>query len=132
MHRLLRQILPGRHLCLALLLALGAHSAFAQGPASMETTFKAMLSALQAGSLENFIAAGDASFKSGMTKEMLDSVGSQLAPRLNGGYTSSFLGTLKQQGYTIYLWKLEFKDGKDDRLATMAVKDGKVAGFFLR
>jgi hypothetical protein len=25
-----------------------------------------------------------------------------------------------------------FKDGQDDRLITMAVRDGKVAGFFLR
>jgi hypothetical protein len=38
---------------------------------------------------------------------------------------------LNQQGYTVYLWKLEFKDGKDDVLVTMAVRDGKVGGFWL-
>jgi hypothetical protein len=32
----------------------------------------------------------------------------------------------------VYLWKLSFKDGQDDRLVTMAVKEGRVAGFFLR
>jgi hypothetical protein len=36
---------------------------------------------------------------------------------------------LNQQGYIVYLWKLEFED---DRLVTIAVKDGKVSGFFLR
>ncbi|HZI83469.1 MAG TPA: hypothetical protein VFF44_06115, partial [Casimicrobiaceae bacterium] len=92
----------------------------------------AMLDAMQSGSLANFVAAGDASFKSTMTTEMLAGVSAQIGPRLSQGYTVTFLATLNQQGYTVYLYKLVFKDGKDDRLVTMAVKDGKVAGFFLR
>ena len=43
-----------------------------------------------------------------------------------------FLTSLKQQGYAVYLWKLTFKDGKDDHLARMAVKDGKVGGFWIQ
>lgn len=91
-----------------------------------------MLAALQSGSLSDFVAPGDDHFQSGMNQAMLDSVRSKMASRLNGGYTSTFLGTLVQEGYTVYLWKLSFKDGLDDRLITMAVRDGKVAGFFLR
>ena len=117
-------------------LAALAHDALAQAPAQppagMDTALKNMLSALQAGSVTDFVAAGDANFKAGMTQAMLDQVRSQLGPRLARGYTSTFLGSLREQGYTVLLWKLEFKDGNDDRLITMAVKDGKVAGFFLR
>jgi hypothetical protein len=118
-------------------LALCGTVALAQAPAqpqaaAMETTLRNMLTALQTNSLPDFVAAGDASFKSGATREMRASVSSQFGQRLAKGYTTTFLGTLNQQGYTVYLWKVVFKDGQDDRLVTMAVRDGKVAGFFLR
>jgi hypothetical protein len=119
-----------------LVFVLCAQSAAAQGapqpPAELEHTLKTMLSAMQSQSLPDFVAAGDANFKSTMTKEMLASGSSRLAPRLARGYTDTFLGSLNQQGYTFYLWKLQFKDGQDDQLVTMQVKDGKVGGFFLR
>jgi hypothetical protein len=61
-----------------------------------------------------------------MSKQMLDGVSTQLGPRLKQGYHSTFLGKLNQAGYSVYLWKLEFNDRKDDYLVKMAVKDGKV------
>ncbi|HUH91872.1 MAG TPA: hypothetical protein VL742_01845 [Casimicrobiaceae bacterium] len=121
-----------RRLFVALAVAALAHGAAGQAPAGMDTALKNMLSALQAGSVADFVAPGDDHFKAGMTQAMLDQVRAQLGPRLARGYTSTFLGSLREQGYTVLLWKLEFKDGNDDRLVTMAVKDGKVAGFFLR
>lgn len=130
--RFLRTIRRARRAFLAIVLALTMQNAPAQAPAEMEMTLKNMLAAVQSGSLTDFVAPGDASFKSGMTRQMLNGVAAELGPRLNAGYTSTFLGTLNQQGYTVYLWKLEFKDGKDDRVVTMAVRDGKVGGFFLR
>jgi len=128
--------LPVRRWCLAVVIALAAHGASAQAPGQapggMDRTLTTMLEALQSGSLPDFVAPGDAAFQSGMNQDMLDQVRNTLAPRLKGGYTATFLGTLHQGGYTVYLWKLGFKDGLDDRLITMAVKEGKVAGFFLR
>jgi hypothetical protein len=115
-----------------LLWAFAAQIAMAQAPAQIETTMKNMLAATQANSLPDFVAAGDPAFKAGMTKPMLDGVSQQLAPRLKQGYTTSFLGKLNQQGFTVYLWKLEFKGGKDDVLVTLAAKDGQVGGFWLR
>lgn len=129
------------HLCLtrmhrlpvAVLLAFAASVALAQTqpPAALETTLKNMLVALQTNSLADFVADGDPSFRSGMTQQMLAGVSAQFGPRLKQGYTTTFLGTLNQEGYTVYLWKLAFNDRQDDRLVTLAVKDGKVAGFFL-
>jgi hypothetical protein len=115
----------------ALLFALLAPAALAQAPAEIEATMKKMLSAVQAGSLADFVAAGDAEFKAGMTKPMLDNVSRQLSPRLRQGYTATFLGKLNQQPFTVYLWKLEFKDGKEDVLVTLAARDGQVSGFLL-
>jgi hypothetical protein len=137
MRKLLRPCLKTMHyVTLGVVLALAAAGVLAQAPtqssAALETTLKNMLTALQTNSLPDFVAAGDASFKSGMTREMLAGVSGQFGSRLAGGYTTTFLGTLNQQGYTVYLWKPVFKDGQDDRLITMAVRDGKVAGFFLR
>lgn len=105
---------------------------FAQAPPQFEATLKAMLAAVEANSVADFVAAGDAAFQSGMTQLMLESLSRSLAPRLQQGYTATFLATLKQQGYTVYLWKLEFTDRADDILVTMAVRDGKVGGFWLR
>jgi hypothetical protein len=130
---LARLVMPlSRMLYAALLFALASHLGWAQAPQPIETIMKSMVAATQANSLSDFVAAGDAAFQAGMTKPMLDSLSRQLGPRLRQGYTASFLGMLNQEGYTVYLWKLEFKDGKDDVLVTMAVRDGKVGGFWLR
>jgi hypothetical protein len=121
-----------RALAATLAFALLAPAALAQAPAEIEATLKKMLSAVQTGSLADFVAAGDPGFRAGMTKPMLDGVSQQLAPRLRQGYTASFLGKLNQQGFTVYLWKLEFKDGKDEVLVTLAAKGGQVGGLWLR
>lgn len=119
---------------LGVVLWLGAavQTAAAQGGPEVETMMNGMLAALQTKSLKNFVADGDPQFRGNMTQRMLDGMSAQFAPRLKQGYTTTFLGRLNQQGYAVYLWKLEFKTGGDDLLVTMAVKAGKVGGFFLR
>ena len=133
----LRGVVPastlGRLFFFAVLVASAvAQVGWAQGPQEVEATMKSMLAATQSKSLGDFVAGGDASFKSAMTQAMFDTFSGQFAPRLNQGYTATFLARLNQAGYALYLWKLEFKDGGDDRLVTMVVKDGKVSGFFVR
>ena len=67
-----------------------------------------------------------------MKKENFDAVSAQLAPRFKAGYTVTYLGDLQQQGFHVTLWKVSFQDGKDDALATLSVKDGKVGGFWIK
>jgi hypothetical protein len=98
----------------------------------VETIMKSMLSAILANSLTDFVSSGDEAFQAGMTKEMLSSINQSLASRLKQGYTTTFLTTLRQQGFDVYVWKLVFKDGNDDVLIFMALKDKKVGGFWLR
>lgn len=109
-----------------------AQAETAEAPQSVEMTMKKMMSAIEADSLADFVSSGDAAFQAGMTKELFDTVNRTVAPRLKQGYTTTFLTRQQQQGFDVYLWKMAFKDGKDDALVTMAVKEGKVGGFWLR
>jgi hypothetical protein len=63
---------------------------------------------------------------------MLESVSIQLSTRMKKGYDTTYLGQLKQQWSQVYLWKLVYKDGGDDTLVRLVLKDGKVAGFWLQ
>ena len=93
---------------------------------------KKLLGALEVNDYDSFVADGNAAFKIGLTKQMLEGVSIQLSPRMKKGYDTTYLGQLKQQGGQVYLWKLVYKDGGDDTLAKLVLKDGKVAGFWLQ
>jgi len=91
-----------------------------------------LLKAVQANDYDSFVADGTAEVKAALTKQMLEGVSAQIAPRLKKGYDATYLGELKQSGCKVYLWKLAYKDGGDDILAKLSLKDGKVAGFLLQ
>jgi len=91
-----------------------------------------LLKAVQTNDYDSFVADGTAAVKSGITKQMVEGLSAQLSPRMKQGYEIAFLGDLKQQGCQVRLWKLTFKDGGDDILAKLVLKDDKVAGFWLQ
>lgn len=78
----------------------------AQAPQPIEAIMKNMVSAILANSLADFVSPGDEAFQAGMTKEMLSSINQSLASRLKQGYTTTFLTTLHQQGFDVYVWKV--------------------------
>lgn len=90
-----------------------------------------LIDAIEKSDYDSFVADGEAPFKQ-LKKEQFDPVATQAAPRLQAGHELSYLGDLKQKGYHVTLWRISFKDGSDDALATLSVKDGKVGGFFIR
>ena len=91
-----------------------------------------LLKATEANDYDSFVSDGNPAFKAKITKQMLDSVSAQLSPRMKKGYQCLYLGELSQQGCRVLLWKLVFKDGGDDTLAKLFLKDGKVSGFLLQ
>ena len=91
-----------------------------------------LLKAVEANDYDGFVADGTAQVKAALTKQMLEGVSAQMAPRMKKGYDATYLGELKQSGCQVYLWKLTYKDGGDDTLAKLVLKDGKVAGFWLQ
>jgi hypothetical protein len=91
-----------------------------------------ILNAVENNDLDNFVMDGDNQFKAAITKQMFDGLNAVIAPRMKKGYKIVPLGTLNQQGCQVYLRKLVFKDGNDDILVKLALRNSKVAGFWFQ
>lgn len=98
---------------------------------SVDATYKKLMTATVAADYDGFMAECDATMRAALTKAKLEDVSKQLGPRLKAGYDSEYLGELKQRGFAVHLWKVHCKDGGDDFLATLSIKDGKAGGFYL-
>ena len=97
-----------------------------------DKTLNQMLEAIKSNSRTQFIEHGDARFKSGFSEKMFAETVKLLGQRMREGYDVTFLTTLRQQDYLVYIWKLAFKDNKDDYIIRIAIKDGIVWGFVIR
>jgi hypothetical protein len=97
-----------------------------------EKTLTRMFDAVQSKSYDKFIADGEAWFKTNFTPKMFDDLARQLGPRLQQGYSLTFLATLNRQEHVGYAWKLAIKGGSEDYIATLFIKDGRVSGFMVR
>ncbi len=104
----------------------------AEAPAEAKASSTALISAITTNDYAAFQAQGDEKFAKALTKELFDKVQTQLAPRLKAGYDLTYLTDLNRQGHKVTLWKFTFKDGGDDAVATLSMKDGKVTGFFIQ
>ena len=93
-----------------------------------KSCFDTLLAATAADDYEKFISVGSEPFKSRLTPEMFHPVCQWLAPRIQKGYTPTYFGELRQQGYAVYFWRLRFDDGGDDLVFRMSMADGKVTG----
>ncbi len=94
--------------------------------------FKQLVSATASDDYDSFIAHGTTEVKAGISKTQFDAVAQLMDGRLKAGYDITALGELNQRGYQVYLYRLRFKDGGDDTLGTMSLKDGLVAGIFFK
>jgi hypothetical protein len=99
---------------------------------TVEKTLESLLRAIEKGDREAFVVHGTDQVKQGMTQPLMDVLKTQLGARLKKGYQASHLGQLKQGGHQVHLWKSTFADAGDDVVFRLAIKDGKVAGFFLQ
>lgn len=116
---------------LALLLAaaaLGSLPAAAQSPEA-KAQFKKMITAVETGDYDSFVEKAEPTFKAELGKPTFNSGTLTIFVRMKSGYTPSYLGTLSKGGYSVSYWKLAFKDGKDDVLVSMGLKNGKVGAF---
>jgi hypothetical protein len=103
----------------------------AEPPKEDAVMWAKLIRAIEKSDYNAFIADGDAAFKQ-MKKEVFESAAAQLVLRLKAGYDVSYLGDARQRGYHLTIWKISFKDGGDDVIANLGMKDGKVGGFFFR
>ena len=122
------QFLAGAATALAALPALAAPAK----PDPAEATMKKMIEAIRNHSYETFVADGDDTLRAKLTRQQFDGVCGMVAPRLQQGYRTTFLGKLRQQGFETFLWKLEPGDNGDEHLIKLSLKDGKVGGFWIQ
>jgi hypothetical protein len=95
-------------------------------------TVNTLLTAIAASNYDALIANAAPALKSRITKETFTQVSTQLSPRLKKGYTLQYLGSLKQHGVEVHLWKIIYQDGGDDMLARLVIQENKVAGFWFQ
>jgi len=116
-----------------LVLALGAVVVAAAEPLpAVQKTFQKLLGAIQAANREAFVAEATEAVKQAVTQQVLDDLNKGVGARLKKGYKAGYLCALNQRGLHVYLWKLTFTDQGDDVVVRIALKDGKVDGFFLQ
>lgn len=100
-------------------------------PAGSQEEATKLVSAIVSNNYASFLGDGNAAFQ-GLKKDQFEAVVSQLGAKLKTGYDLSYLGDLNQKDYQVTLWRIRFKTGDDDLLATLSMKDGKVCGFWIK
>jgi hypothetical protein len=106
-------------------------NAATDGP-STEGTVNTLLAAIATNDYNALVANAAPALKTRITKETFTQVSTQLSPRLKRGYKLQYLGSLKQQGVEVFLWKITYPDGGDEVLARLVIQENKVAGFWFQ
>jgi hypothetical protein len=106
-------------------------NAATDGP-STEGTVNMLLAAIATSNYDALVANAAPALKTRITKKTFTQVSTQLSPRLKKGYKLQYLGSLKQQGVEVLLWKITYQDGGDDMLARLVIQENKVAGFWFQ
>ncbi len=91
-----------------------------------------LVTALAKSDYDTFIAEGADSLKKGLSKDLFEKTAVRFAVRFQSGYEAGYLGELKQGGCHVTLWKIRFKDQSDDALLTLVVKEGQLAGVWIK
>jgi hypothetical protein len=95
-----------------------------------DALMKRMLDALKAGSYDAFIADGTHKMKEG-GRSAFGVASAHFAPLLMKGYKTTYLARVRKTGHALSLWKLEPSGAPEDYVIRVAVKDGKVDGFWI-
>ena len=114
------------------LLFISACEVYAADNSQAEKVFKSLIAAQTAGDYDAFIADANDAVRAALTKTQFEAASNFLNKRTSGGYETMLLGELNQHGYQVFLFRLRFKDGGDDILGTLSLKDDKVGGIFFK
>jgi len=112
-----------------LLLSAGAFAADAD---PHEAVFKDQIQSLANDNFSQFINHGTDQFRAAMNEAQFHALSKKLQEKMAKGYTSSYLGHLKQKGYDVHLWKISYVDSSDDSLVNVVFDGDQIAGFWLQ
>ena len=119
-----------RYLALIAVFSMVVPALYATDNAQAEKIFKGLLAAQAANNYDAFVVDADDVLKAALTKTQFEASSNIMNKRMGPGYETTFLGELNQRGYQVFLYRLRFKDGGDDMLATMSLKNDKVGGIY--
>lgn len=102
-----------------------------QADVTVQRCFDTLLAATAANDYDQFVSVADDTFRRRLTPVAFQSISQGLAPRLQGGWTPTYLGQLQQSGAQVSLWRLAFADGGDDRLVRISMSRDRVNGFLI-
>ena len=115
-------------------------SSASAAPARPLSLCKTLLQAAIDGDYKGFrdecFKEGDAEMKLALaqagSREAFQRASETVAPLCRGGYELQFLTSMTQAGSDIYLWKLIPAAGQNQFLVRLALKNGKISGFFFQ
>lgn len=96
-----------------------------------QRSFDTILAAFAANDYDRFLSVLDDGFRQRMTPTTFRSISESFAPRMQVGYTSTYLSHLRHKGNQISLWRVAFEDGGDDRLARLTMSQDRVTGLLI-
>jgi hypothetical protein len=100
------------------------------GEADASSLFAELLQAIQTNAYDDFVAKGAASFKAAVGTGLFHTISADLGARLATGYRTTSFGSLRKGKAMWWLFRLEFADGSDDVLLSMATDAWQLVGFF--
>ncbi|HEY5283995.1 MAG TPA: RNA polymerase sigma factor [Polyangia bacterium] len=100
------------------------------GEADARSLFAELLQAIQTNAYDDFVAKGAASFKAAVGTGLFHTISADLGARLATGYQTTSLGGLRRGKAMWWLFRLEFAEGGDDVLLSMATDAWQLVGFF--
>jgi RNA polymerase sigma-70 factor (ECF subfamily) len=100
------------------------------GEADASSLFAELLQAIQTNAYDDFVTKGSASFKAALGTGLFHTINADLGTRLAVGYQTTSLGGLRRGKAMLWLFRLEFADGGDDTLLSMATEAWQLVGFF--
>jgi RNA polymerase sigma-70 factor (ECF subfamily) len=108
-----------------------ASAALTPGRADAQSLAEELLAAIESNDYDAFVAKGSPSFRAALGRPRLDAVSAALGGRLSRGRHVQTLGNVRRPRTTDWFFKIEFDDGGDDALCTLAMDGWQIAGFLV-
>jgi RNA polymerase sigma-70 factor (ECF subfamily) len=111
--------------------ATDASAALTPGRPDAQSLAEELLAAIESNDYDAFVAKGSPSFRAALGPPRLDAVSAALGGRLARGRHVQTLGNVHRPRTTDWFFKIEFDDGGDDALCTLAMDGWQIAGFLV-
>ncbi len=108
-----------------------AHTLSANEHQAEKAVLTQLLQALADNDHQAFISNGTPEFKQNISRQSFQTVSQEPGKLIRQGYSADYLTDLYQQGAVVHVWKISYRNSKENNLAKLILIRGKIAGFWL-